>query len=244
MCSLPSSLPGVSLDLPDAARIAWWGTAWLRGHVSPDDILGALHGVQVRGIAGDLTPRTPLDLLTTVRGTVAGVGIALPAEGELLGLGGPRELNDAALAAGEAVVMADAGLGLAPRAGSWWVLPANQRQLTDVGEADRQLRRRLVETANALAELDVARWRPEVADVLMNLRHRPMVDAPPGTPADCVVLAAKALQAWTIVDLALEDEGGAISAGEAERRRTAILPLGRAARVALVAACSPEVWPS
>ena len=89
----------------------------------------------------------------------------------------------------------------------------------------------------------MARWRPEAADALMNLHHRPAVDAPLGTPPRCVDLAARGLQAWAIVDLALADDGGALSAYEVERRRALLQPLGRAARRAIVAACSPEVWP-
>jgi hypothetical protein len=58
-----------------------------------------------------------------------------------------------------------------------------------------------------------------------------------------VDLAARALQARAIVDLALEDDGGAVSAAEAQARRAALQPLGAAARRGLVAACSPEVWP-
>ena len=58
-----------------------------------------------------------------------------------------------------------------------------------------------------------------------------------------VGLAARGLQAWAIVDLALVDDGGALSSHEAERRRHLLQPLGRAARRAIVAACSPEVWP-
>ena len=56
-------------------------------------------------------------------------------------------------------------------------------------------------------------------------------------------LAARALQALEIVDLALADDGGALTAHDAEARRAALVPLGRAARRALVAAASPEVWP-
>ena len=120
---------------------------------------------------------------------------------------------------------------------------AERRQLPDVGEADRALRAALPEAADALAALDVARWRPEVADRLMNLRHRPRFVAPPGVPPRCVELAARGLQALEIVELALEDDGGALTALEAETRRVALVPLGRAARRALVAAASPEVWP-
>ena len=77
----------------------------------------------------------------------------------------------------------------------------------------------------------------------MNLRHRDPVLAPPGVPAACVDLAARGLQAAAIVELALEDDGGAVTAYDAAERRAALVPLERAARRALVAACSPEVWP-
>jgi hypothetical protein len=46
-----------------------------------------------------------------------------------------------------------------------------------------------------------------------------------------------------IVELALDDDGAAITHAEAEGRRTALRDLAVAARHALVAACSPEVWP-
>ena len=69
------------------------------------------------------------------------------------------------------------------------------------------------------------------------------VDAPDGVPPRCVDLAARGLQALAIADLALEDDGGAVTASEMEGRRSALVPLGRAGRRALVAACSPEVWP-
>ena len=77
----------------------------------------------------------------------------------------------------------------------------------------------------------------------MNLHHRPSLAPPPGTPARCADLAARSLQALAIVDLALEDDGGALSAVEATMRRESLQPLAAAGRRGLVAACSPEVWP-
>ncbi len=139
-----------------------------------------------------------------------------------------RAFNAAALEAGEAAVAVGVPLGLVPvRVGAavtWCVHPADRRQLPDVGEADRALRSALLETADALAALEVAKWRPEVADELMNLRHPTPAVAPAGVPGRCLDLAGRGLQAMTIVDLALADDGGAVTAWEIEQRREAAGP--------------------
>jgi hypothetical protein len=242
----------VSATLPASGRLAWWATAWLHGHVVTDLLIDAvLDGDATHAVAGlpgaDGTETLVVALGRLRSAGATGFGAALPTDGDPVGLGGPRGFNDAALEAGEAVVVAGAGLGLVPvRVGAaitWVAHPAQRRQLPDVGEADRGLRSALLETAESLAALDVARWRPEVADRLLNLRHRAPLPAPAGVPPRCVDLAARGLQALEIVDLALEDDGGAVTAYEMEGRRAALVPLGRAGRRALVAACSPEVWP-
>ena len=102
----------------------------------------------------------------------------------------------------------------------------------------------MAQTASALAVLDVARWRPEVADELINLTRRPTYRAPPGTPPRAIDLAGRAVQALGIVDLALEDTGGGLTAHEIDERERTLRPLADAARAALVAACSPECWPT
>ena len=239
--------------LPASVRLAWWGTAWLRGHVVADHLIDAVvdqdatHLVALEGTAEPLV--TGLGGLRSAGAD--GLGAAMPAEGDPVGLGGPAAFNAAALEAGEAVVVLDAAgfvlRGLVPdRVGAavtWRSMPSERRQLPDVGEADRGLRAALIESAEALAGLDVGRWRPEVADRLMNLHHRRHLAAPPGVPERCVDLAARGLQALQIVELALEDDGAALTVHEADARRAALVPLGRAGRRALVAAASPEVWP-
>jgi hypothetical protein len=240
--------------LPASVRLAWWGTAWLRGHVVADELIDAVVDADATHLLGDHDgpPEALVAGLGALRSRGAdAIGAALPAEGDLVGLGGPGAFNDAALDAGEAALVLDAAAfvitGLVPdrlgAAVTWRPLPAERRQLPDVGEADRTLRSALLEAADTMARLEVARWRPEVADRLMNLRHRPVVTAPPGVPSRCADLAARGLQALEIAELALEDDGGALTAYDAETRRAAIAPLGRAGRRALVAASSPEVWP-
>jgi len=242
----------VTTSLPVSAVLAWWGTAWLRGDVVPDLVLDAVIGEDathaVAGLPGEDGTVTLLAALAALRIDGAnGFGCAAPAPGDPVGLGGPAAFNAAALEAGEAVVVSGSGLGLVPsRVGAavvWEALPAQPRPLPDVGEADRDLRSALLDAANRLAALDVAHWRPEVADELMNLRHPRPVTAPPGIPGRCLDLAGRGLQAMTIVDLALADDGGALSAHEIGQRRDALAGLGRAGRRALVAACSPEAWP-
>jgi hypothetical protein len=235
----------VNSALPVTARLAWWGTAWLRGQVSPDHLLDAvLDGDVAHLVAGEPLLTALAELRT---GGATGFGAAFPREGAPVGLGGPADFNAAAIEQGEALVAVGAGRGWIPRrvgpTVEWTAYPAARRQVPDVGEADRELRGTLLTAAAELADLDVASWRPEVADELMDLRHRRVPAAPPGVPARCAELAARGLQALGIADLARADDGGALSAAMAERRRAAIAPLDLAGRRALVAACSPEAWP-
>ena len=238
--------------LPVSAVLAWWGTSWLRGEVAPDLVLDAVIGGDAThtcaGLPGSPAPTGLLGALVALRSEGAtGLGLALPVPGDPLGLGGPAAFNAAALESEEAVVAVGAGVGLVPRrvgaAVEWQAHPAGRRTVPDVGEADRELRRALLAAANTLAALDVARWRPEVADELTDLRHPRAVAGPAGVPARCLDLAGRGLQAITVVDLALADDGGALSVANAEARRSALVPLERTGRRALVAACSPEAWP-
>jgi hypothetical protein len=85
-----------------------------------------------------------------------------------------------------------------------------------------------------------------VAAELMALRRpddRSAGSLPPGTPPLVVGLASLAQRCGRIVELALADEGGSLTAAEAGRRRDALVPLEQASRRALVAACSPATWP-
>ena len=239
---------------PLSARFAVLFSAWVEGRASLDDtrdgIVGADAAHHVSGIPG-LPDSQPLIIaLGSLRShRAAGAGLALPVPGDLVGLGGPAEFNAEVLEIGEGVVIEGADLGLVPHhvgAGVQWTChhASSHRQLPDVAESEADLRHTLLRTADTLAHLDVARWRPEVADELMALRNGRTAELPDVMPARAVRLATDALRCRSIVELALEDDGGSISAAEADARRSALVPLERASRRALVAACSARVWPS
>jgi hypothetical protein len=233
-------------SLPDSARFAVWFTAWAAEGASLDEARDAIVGGDaahdVRGLGPDLEPLILALGRLRSRGAT-GAGVALPAPGDPLGLAGPAEFNTLALEVEEAVVLTGVGLGLVPsRVGAgvvWDAVPAaTTRQIPDPAEADTLLRQALVRAADDLAALDVARWRPEVADELKALRRPHDLVLPPGTSDRASRMLGLATRCRTIVELALHDDGGALSAHEADRRRQALAPLDHAARRALVAACS------
>ena len=245
----------MSTVLPYSATLAWWATAWLRGLVAVDDLLDAMaetapaHSVRsTPEVSPEIEGSGLLPLLTALRRAGAtSLSFAAPADGDPLGLGGPRDFSLDALEAGEAVLADHVGLGAVPhRVGAgitWTVHRVNRRSVPDLGEADRALRAGLLRAATDLERLDVASWSHAATDEILNLRHLPAVPEVPGTPERCRTLAARGIQALDVVRLALDDHGGAVSAEQVRARADALRELERCGRVALTAACSPEVWP-
>lgn len=240
--------------LPLSARFALWFTAWRSGAASTDDtrdaVVGADAAHHVSRLPGESDAQPLILALGRLRNLGAtGAGIALPVPGDPLGLAGPGAFNLEVLEAREGVLLEGADLGLVPhRSGAgvvWECFSAvSHRQLPDAFEADTGLRRELLRTADVLADLDVARWRPEVADELVSLRRSTDLRLPGTMAPRAVRLVSLAIHCRSIVDLALADDGGSVSAAEAQARRTALAPLDHAARRALVAACSASGWPS
>ena len=72
----------------------------------------------------------------------------------------------------------------------------------------------------------------------MNLRHRPPLPLPPAYDARRTETLERALLCLEIVELARAGDGGAVSAYEIDQRRAALGDLDRAARRAIVGACS------
>ncbi|MDQ3615564.1 MAG: hypothetical protein M3393_02865 [Actinomycetota bacterium] len=237
-----------SPPLPQSAAFALWYSAWAAGATSLDDardaVVGTDAGHDVLGLPGE-GDAVPL-ILAFGRLRSAGAisaGIALPVPGDPLGLAGPDDFNIEAIGAGECVVFESADIGLVPqRTGAAVVWRCHRavarRQIPDLSEADTLLRGAVLATANTLADLDVARWRPEAADELMALRRPADFNFPSGTVPRVLRVASLSARCRSIVDLALDCDGAAITARQAEQRRAALAPLDHAARRGLVAACS------
>ena len=91
----------------------------------------------------------------------------------------------------------------------------------------------------SLVELDVTSWNPDIADALMNLRAPMQLDTEMAFASpQAARTTIAALRALHIVDLALRDESGAVTAAEIGCAVEALAPLSHAGRAAVVAACS------
>lgn len=243
--------------LPRSVRLACWYAAWAAGACSLDDardgVVGGDAAHDVLGLPGPAggAPTDEAVPLVLALGRLRSSGgrtatPALPVPGDLVGLAGPPRFNADALEAGEAVLLPGCGLGLVPTvvgAGvTWQVSPAAEPTAgPDAAEAEQDLRETLLESSARLADLDVARWRPEAADGLRALRATSDQPLATGFGPRAQRLASLARRCLSIVDLAITDDGGSVSAYEVAARQDALARLERSARHALVAAASAPV---
>lgn len=254
--------PGVGVP-PRSALLAAWGSAWLAGDATLDEAVERVGGHDdahaVTGLAvDDLTleravPRLRADGATRLR-------LVLPAPGDPLGLPGPGPFTSAALDAGEGVLAVredGSGLGLVPTVtahgsaldGTVTTVLWTAFRLAAVPpwpgpylpEADHDLRQGVVQVASALRDLDVARWRPELADALRDLRAAARAglddDELPGVfPVRAREVLVRSRSLAAVLELAAPDSGGAVDTREAVAREAQLRELARLVRRARVAA--------
>ena len=237
-------------DFP-AGRFAVWSTAWLTGRCSYDEALDALLGATAHRVSGlpGTDEAVPLGwALSALRGTgERRIRLALPVPGDVRGLPRVPGLAELALEAGQAAVgdrLALVPEPLGPEAFQWTafdltgappVPPPVEGSLRAVSGA---LDLAVGDAARTLADLDLARWHPEVPALLAGLAKAAHVPGmPPGTDPLAMSLLARAQRLATVLDLALTDApGGAVTHGQAAARDDALRPLGDAVREAITAA--------
>jgi hypothetical protein len=245
-------------DSVRSGRLVAWVRSWRAGLVPFDDAVTAVLGDdaehEVLDLPGEphaVTVRTALSTLSGVDGDA--VRLVLPAAGDPRGLPGPGTFTTAALAAGEGAVCGT--VGLVPTverrvsgSGDVWhtvhwqahPLPAHapRGEVLTLAEAEHDLLESLRTSTDALRDLDVARWRPELAEALAGIRGEgARVALPPGYEPRAHRVLHRAELVGRIVALAGEDApGAAVTVFEASARDAALRPLATAARRAHVAA--------
>ena len=247
---------------PRSALLAAWGNAWLAGDASlPELVEHVTAHDDVHTVSGLAPLGLPLEG-AVARLRAAGVQrlrLVLPAPGDAVGLPGPGPFTAAALTASEGVLALredGSGTGLVPALESHgspfdgtvttvtWTAHDVQVPGPDPGpflhDAEHDLRRGVVACAAALRDLDFARWRPEVAGSLTDLRReaRSGIDEdelPGGYPQRARQLLVQARQLAGVLQLAGQDNGGAVDTREAAAREHALRELGRLVRRARVA---------
>lgn len=249
---MPATSPRSGCDAPPrrAGRLVAWGNAVLASRCSPDEAARRVVGSDLRHEVVGLPSVDEQTTLTVLLARLRGLGVTslrlvLPVPGDASGLPGPATFNTEALAAGEVVLAVGAPLGLLPavelRTVRWLVSPverdAERVAAPTLSEARRRLLEELAAVTEALVELDVARWRPELAEALVELRCGAEDTAlAPGYPSRAVEVASMARRLATVVRLAAGDDGAAVSAGEMGLRAGLLGDLAAACRAAECAA--------
>ena len=259
-----------SASPPRSALLAAWGNAWLAGEAALPELVARVTAADddhaVTGLWVDDLPlesavgRLRADGVTRLR-------VVLPAPGDVLGLPGPGAFTTAALGASEGVLALrpdGTGTGLVPAVTAHgseydgtvttvlWTAYEVQVPGPDPGpylhDAEHDLRRGLAECVEVLRDLDVARWRPEVAGALQELRRQARAgldedELPASYPVRARQVLAQARQLAGVLHLALEDAGGAVDTRETAERERALRGLGQLVRRARVAAYNAHGLP-
>ena len=235
-------------DFP-AGRVAVWATAWLSGRTSYDEALERVTGEHAHLVTG--MPGSPAtEPLGTAVAALRGLGerrlrLVLPVPGDVRGLPPVPGLAPAAVEAGQAAV--GERLVLVPSPGpevvTWTAFPLDGVAPPPppvegtLRAASGALDLAVVDAARTLADLELARWHPEVPGLLADLAR---TSPAPGLPDDHDPLAlsvlGRAQRLAAGLDLAMSDApGAAVTHGQAAARDAALRPLSDAIRDAVTA---------
>ena len=227
--------------------LAVWGSAALDGRCSVIDASEAVAGDadvvhRVVDVPGETDPVTLPSMLSRLgQSGATGLRLVLPRPGDPSALAGPRQLTEAAVAAGAAVLAPGAGVALVPAGRATWKaytsLPDARTPLS-LRDAERNLTSTIRNAAAHLAQWEGARWDPAAAGLL---EASPYLALPPGVTGAAVTLLTTSLRLAAVADIALTGEGGALTRAAVSRRREVLRQLSDAARRGVEAACSSSV---
>lgn len=239
------------------AQLAAWGSAWLAGTAAFDQVLDAVAG-RHRHLAGPGFPPAALHpvgaALTDWKqaGSVA-LRLALPVPGDVRGLAGSAEFRAAALAAGQAVYGAGAGVTVlagpdtpssAGRELVWHrdnvdELPPDPISLAD---AEHDLAETIRQTATDFASRGITSWLSDIAPALSSARRAgERLHLPASHPPRGVRLIAQAERLTAVLVVVDSDDTGQLTAAAHAERAALLAPLRLAVRRALLAGYNAPV---
>lgn len=256
---------------PRSALLVAWGNAWLSAEVGLSELVERVSVMDddhsLTGLWVDDLPLTQAVARLRADGVVR-LRLVLPAPGDVVGLPGPGAFAAAALTACEGVLALRAdgsGIGLVPVVtahgsaydGTVTTVLWTAYDVSVPGpepgpflhDAEHDLRRGVLECVELLKSLDVARWRPEVAGALQDLRKEARRgiedDELPGSYSiRARQLLVQARQLAGVLDLATVDAGGAVDTRETAAREQALRGLEHLVRRARVAAYNSHGLPA
>jgi hypothetical protein len=239
------------------AQLAAWGTAWLQGEVSFDDVLDAVR-CEYRTVAGpgfaanDVHP-VGSALTDWRRAGADSLRLALPVPGDVRGLSGSQAFRDAALSSGEAVFGAGFGMtcmlsaptpSSAGRTLSWHRTDTSSQSTDFVGlpDAEHDLVEAIRETASLFTQRGAPSWLTDVAPALSDARRAgERLHLPSSHPPRAVRVVAQAERLAAVLAVVDSDPTGELTVAGMQERAESLVPLRIAVRRALIAGYNAAV---
>ncbi|NQU37161.1 MAG: hypothetical protein HQ526_06125 [Actinobacteria bacterium] len=259
--STPATQSVLAQPVPISALLSLWVNAWCVGDVSGDSLADAMTTVGANRIVGARPPKSELSGPTGLITGLAELGISpanrqlpamrvsLPTAGDPRGLPGPKDLNIAALDAGQVAIVDQLNVALVPSTGDnpTVVMWTAYQTALDVPptvavrpeEAPTAVRAALHSAMASLAELDLATSsmtvRNQMRALSRALERTPLPPALAGQDRHTIHTAATVI---AICEFALADNPNQPTATLERERRRVLVELSATARHSLAATCS------
>ncbi len=232
------------IETTRASRLALWLAAAAEGIVSPDDVVDACGSLVVTNFDGD-DESTSLALVAAfiARTPQTRVFLNLARPGDPGGWSTTADVTALAINQGAAIVIVPGDRILIPShvSDTWECLhsPVSVHPCTDPIDIARLLKRTIRNVADQLSDLDVVAGRDQIDDDIV---HHVQVPVPSDWDSTRTELLQTALRIDTVLTLADQHSGGAMSASSQVARSQSLSDLKAMTRRAIEAASSSHPY--
>ena len=232
------------IETTRASRLALWLAAAAEGMASPDDVVDACGSLKVTNFAGDGESMSlALVAAFIARTPRTRVFLNLARPGDPGGWSTTADVTALAVNQGAAIVIVpgDRILIPSPVSDTWECLhsPVSVHPCTDPIDIARLLKRTIRNVADQLSDLDVVAGRDQIDDDIV---HHVQVPVPSDWDSTRTELLQTALRIDTVLTLADQHSGGAMSASSQVARSQSLSDLKAMTRRAIEAASSSHPY--